>query len=304
MRTIIKAIGLFAAAACGAAGVVASAPQAQKALRVLAAPGAIAMSEGGQAAVLMSDGRITAIDTSAGRLGRDIYQVPDGFDALDIASGRTKQGPVMCFTVNPRSGRRSSYILQVFRDGREVWAYLSAPGVYVGITLDAENGVAYTTNGSNNVVYRVALGREKGSVTELATLSKAAQIGALSVDVEGRRLFVADLGLSVMHVVPLDRAAPRSIRLPEIRDVRALAWNAPERRLYMADSAREVVWSLDPASGAVQPAFRDRRFKTPSGLAFAPDGSLWMVDEIAVAAFQLSTADRRVVRALSWRRLD
>lgn len=265
-----------------------------------AGPVAIGMRDTGQAAVLMSDGRVSSIDIASGKLGPDIYRVPGIFDAVDIAGGRTKAGPVICLTLNPHSSGGPSYILQVFGDKREVWAYLMAQGIYVGLAMDAEAGVAYATNSSNNVVYRVQIGQQKGGVREIATVAGAERIGAVAVDPAGRRLFVSDLGQPRVHVVPLQGKDIRTIELQGSYDVRALAWSAADKRLYMADSGRETIWSVDPATSNVQPAMKDVRFKAPAGLAFAADGSLWMVDEGAITAFQLSTSTRKIVRAVSW----
>jgi len=300
MRNVFTSLAYLAAAAL--AGVVLCAgplPQIGRGGGG-AGPVAIAIGDGREALVLMADGRVATIDTASGAIGRDIYRVPDSVTPIDLAAGRTKDGTILCLTVNPKSGNRPSSLLQVFGDGRSVSTPLLARGVYVGVAVDAGGGVAYVANSSNNVVYRLRLGEEKGIAGEVATL--AGRIGTIALDEAGKRLFVSDWAVSRLHIVSLLGWPPKSIPLAGISDVRALAWSPADNRLYVADSGREAVWSVDPATASVQPAFKDARFRAPSGLAFAGDGTLWMVDEAARGAFQLSIGDRRVLRALRWGR--
>jgi DNA-binding beta-propeller fold protein YncE len=268
-------------------------------------PIAISMLTNAEAIVLDADGRVTALDVVEGVVGAETYRVPPAFEALDAAAAMSPNGPVMSFTVNRRGSDSSSFVLQVMRDKREVWLSLPMKGLYVGIAMDPVSGVAYVTNASLNAVYRVPLGSEKAVVTEVATLAQAQRAGALALDTVGRRLFVADMDKALLHIVSLDGTkGNRSIPLGKIEEVRAVAWSSRDRRVYLADAAQETVWSLEPDAAApqLQPTFKDKRFKEPAGLTVAADGTLWMVDEGARSAFQLSLGDRRILREIEWRR--
>lgn len=267
-------------------------------------PIAIGMLTDTEAIVLQADGRVAALDVREGVVGTERYRVPPAFDAFDAAAGTFKSGPLMSLTVNRRVSVSSSFVLQVMGDKREIWVSLPVRGVYSGIAVDSARGVAYVTNSSINAVYRVALGSEKAPVIEIATLARAQRVGALALDPVGQRLFIADTDAALLHVVSLGASrSNRSIPLGSVQEVRAVAWSRRDRRVYLADSAQETVWSLEPDAPAprVQPTFRDTRFKEPAGLTVATDGTLWMVDEGARSAFQLSIDARRVLREIAWR---
>jgi DNA-binding beta-propeller fold protein YncE len=297
-----SAVALTAAAVLfGALGVV-----GRQALPLAAWAGAarltaISMRGPGEGVVLQSDGRVLSFNEKGPSQSQQIYQVPSRYSAIDLAAGIWNQRSVLCLSLN---GRKTSgltgHLLQVFQGGQQVWVELPSSGVYVGVALDARAGVTYVGNSSNNIVYRVKLGQEKGAVTELTTLGKAQRIGAMALDSAGQRLFVSEMSSGELHVISLTN--PRSavrLDLPGIEEIRAIAWNPTSQRLYVADSGKEALWIVTPsqASATVQ-RFGSVSFNEPSGLTVGSDGTVWAVDARSPSAVQLAPDTGGLMRRL------
>ena len=265
---------------------------------------AISMRGPDNAVVMQADGRVLAFDTARGVIVGEVYRVPRAFNAVDLAAGTWSGRSIICFSVNRQSvSERGGFLLQVFPNKTEIWAQLPTNGVYVGVALDAQKGVVYVGNSSNNVVYRVRLGHEKGAVSEVTTLGRAERIGAMAVDEAGEQLFISDMSLGELYVVALAQPhAVKSIPLPEVKEVRAVAWSPRDGRVYLADSGQETVWSVGvpPAPAQLKRLPSDAALRAPAGLTAAADGTLWLVDGRTRTAFQLSPETLRIVRRVSW----
>lgn len=274
------------------------APQVMQA-RGAIGPIAISMKNAREALVLQSDGRVLSMETSR-RGVVERYRVPLRFQAMDLAVAGYDGGPEFCVTVNGRTGKEGSFLLQVMPDKREVWTHLGGAGLLVGVAVDAARRVAYVTKPFENTVYRVPLGEEKARPVEVATFALADRIGPAALDAGRQRLFVADMDGSSLFIVALATGSVQRVALSKVSEVRGLAWSASSETLYLADSGREAVWAVDIArNGRPSQAFKDTRFGDPSGLAMASDNTLWLVDEEARTAFQLALTDRRVLSSIS-----
>ena len=107
------------------------------------------------------------------------------------------------------------------------------------------------------------------------------------------------MGLGELHVLSLSaRTAVRTIALPGVEEVRAVVWSPHDRRVYLADSGKETVWSVSvpPLDEHVERIAGPGAFLEPAGLTVASDGTLWMVDQRARAAVQLSGPTRGILR--------
>jgi len=286
----------------GAANQAIQNQQAVQNLQLDSGPIALSTRQGSEGIVLQADGRAFAFDTSSGRIGDEVYRVPARYQAVDVAGGVVNGQPVLCFTLNVRSGKeQGSFVLQVGGAGQETWVWLPPRGVYVGVALDSVRGFAYVSNSTTNRIYRVRVG-EKSSPGVLATIGGAERLGAITVDGQSGQLYASDMGAQRLHSVDLRSGAVKTIPLPGVEEVRAIVWHPPTRKLYIADSGNEVLWAVNPAAATLQPdAFlRDKQVRQPAGLTAATDGSLWIADERARTIVQVSVPQKAVVRTVKW----
>jgi hypothetical protein len=266
-----------------------------------AGPVAIAMDGGPLAHILQADGTVLTLDTRNGQVTVDPFRVPAGFQALDLGYAVASRGPWRCFTLLRRTSEEASFLLQVFEDGKQVWTWFPARGVYVGVAIDGNAGYAYAVNSSDNVVYRTTIGDQSAPVQSVARVADAERLGALTLDTSGQRLIAGDVSDGRIYIVPLtDTRNVRTLDIKGVDDVRALAWHAPTRRVLIADSGGETLWVVDPDGVSRPRPLKDKRFREPAGLTVAPDASVWLVDERARSAFQISRDLGAVQRTVSF----
>jgi WD40 repeat protein len=297
---------LTVATLCPALGVLAygqaSAPrqQQQQSLVYGNGPVALAMRNESEAVILQLKGRLSTFNVRRWMPGETLYSVPGDFDATDMTAASSGSRQFVCLVLDSHgSGSGKNFILQLV-NGREVWSWLNVKGVYTGVAIDAAQGFVYTSNSTTNGVYRLRLGEEKQTATLVVTFYEASRIGAIAVDPQGQRLFVADYDGRRIFVSDMKGGRIRTILAPELSEIRALAWDGRRRRLYIADSGSEGIWSV-PDDGSPQLLLRDRRFRQPSGLAIAGEDALIVADESSGSVFSVGTADGvvRQVAALS-----
>ena len=278
-------------------------------------PIAIGMTNANSAIILQSDGRLIAFDTKSHDAGKVLYRVPAAFQAVDVAAAPFRKGAITCFTLNakptPKPSVQSasasepapgSFVMQLMPDRREVWTWMPERGVYIGVAVDGDAGVAYTTNSTTGGVFRVVLGDQRAPVVEVARIIEADRIGTLALDAAGERLFVADIAMGRLFVVPLTPGRRMTtITIPDAEEIRAVAWSPLARKVFVADSAQEAVWSIDPERPENPVRLRDPRLREPSGLTTTRDGHVWLVDEGAKSVFQLSAANNTVLHAVKWK---
>jgi sugar lactone lactonase YvrE len=258
------------------------------------------MGQQGVAHVLRTDGTLAGFDTASGALVGDVYRVPSGFQALDLAVGPAGRGVVRCLTLLRRTSAPASFLLQIFEGGREVWTWLPSRGVYVGVAVDEKGEYAYVTNSTDKTIYRVTIGREKAPVETIVRLDDAERLGALALDPKGHRLIAADVDSDRIFLVAIGGPqASRVLKTQVTGDIRGLAWDPFAQRILLADSGRESLWAVDPARpGATPRRLTDKRFRDPSGVAVAADRTVWLVDEGAGSAFQVAPDLSAVRRAI------
>jgi DNA-binding beta-propeller fold protein YncE len=303
--TLAAATSLAVAVVCASLAEMAHARQSPSA-RITTAygsgPVAISVLEGGEAVVLQADGHAYSLNLGTGAIGRQVYRVPSGYQAVDIVSGLVKGSLITCFSLNPRSSKDGrSFVLQVTPDKREVWTWLRVAGVYVGLALEPVRGVVYAANATTNEVYAVTIGDQKIAPTRVAAIPRAVRLGAMAIATATRRLYVSDMGAARIYVIELANGAVRTIDA-SVEETRALAWDGRRHRLYIADSGHEAVFVVDPNARAprVERVVSDKRLRDPAGLTVAPDGTLWVADEAGRSLFQVSAETKSITRTVRW----
>ena len=265
-------------------------------------PIAISMRQGMEAVVLQADGAAYAVNLATGKIGPLLYRVPPAYQAADIAAGAMGGGVVTCFSLSARTSLEAgAFVLQVTPDRPDVWAWMSTPGVYIGLAINPADGHIYVSNSTTNEVFEVPVGVANPRQVFVAAPLRAVRLGAMAIDPVARRLYVADVGVPVIYAIDLASRSVRRLNVP-VGDVRALAWGEAARRLYVADSGQEAVWVVDP--NAPKPAanrfVQDPRIRVPAGITVAPDRSVWIADEAAHALFQVSADSRTIIRVVPW----
>jgi len=254
-------------------------------------PVALAMRNASEAVILQLKGRVSAFDVRRWTTGETLFSVPDDFDATDLSAASWGSRQVVCLMLDSHSAASErNFVLQLV-DRREVWSWLDVRGVYTAVAIDAARGFVYAGNSTTNSVFRLRLGEEKQTAVRMVTFPGASRIGAMAVDPQGHRLFVADYDGGRIFVWDMEGGRTRTIAAPELSEIRALAWDGRNRRLYIADSGTEGVWSVPDDGGRPRLLLRDGRFRQPSGLAMAADDALAVTDESSGAVFSVGTAD-------------
>jgi hypothetical protein len=262
-------------------------------------PIAIGMTQS-SAIVLRSDGRVISFDTTGKRKPDETFRVPPDFAASDLAVGATAKGPVICLLLNSKgTGKLASFVLQLYPDGKQVWAMLPSRGVYIGIALDAASRYAYVTNSTTNSVHQLEIGSESARAKQLIIPYGAEVLGAVSIDDRSGRLFVGDItgGLFVFRLGSGEEL--RRLRVQKASEIRAVAWHPTLRRLFVADASQETVRVLDPDDPDDTYEITHRAFRQPAGLSAAADGTMWGVDEGTQTLFQIVASQRVPARVLN-----
>jgi sugar lactone lactonase YvrE len=267
-----------------------------------AGPVALGVQQGDEAVVLQADGQAYSLNMTTGVIGPRVYRVPASYQAVDVAAGRVRGILVTCFSVNPRSSKDGrSFVLQVAPDKREVWTWLRVPGIYVGLAIDPARGVAYAANSTTNEIYAVTVGNQNIAPTRVVAIPGAVRLGALAIAPGARRLYAADMGAPRIYTIDLATGAVRAVDV-RVEEIRAMSWDGPRKRLFIADSGHETILVVDLNTPApkVERVVSDKRLRDPAGLAVGPDGTVWVADEAGRSIFQLSADTRSITRALRW----
>lgn len=300
MRTMSAAAALVLVALTAVHGQTASTQRA--APNYGAGPVAVALGQGSEAIVLQADGRVYSMNLTNGAIGKWTYRVPAGYQAVDAVAGTVRGKLITCFSLNSRLSKQSgSFVLQVDADKREVWTWLRVPGVYVGLALEPARGLVYVANSSTNEIFAVTLGNPNARPVRVATIANAVKVGALAIAPATRRLYVSDMSAPRIYTIELNGGSIRTVDAA-IEEARAIAWDGTSKRLFIADTGHEAILVIDPNARAprVEQVINDKRLRDPSGIAVAPDGTLWVADEVARAIFQISVGSRSIARAVRW----
>jgi sugar lactone lactonase YvrE len=127
---------------------------------------------------------------------------------------------------------------------------------------------------------------------------------ALLFDASHRRLFAAQGESGTLWMVPADQETPR---LRFVADTLgypvALGYGRGTQRLYVADARGQRIWSLDCGDQCDEPRvfFDSEALETPSTLAVALDGTLWLGDMQSQTLMTIAPDGRLVstIRSLS-----
>ncbi len=179
---------------------------------------------------------------------------------------------------------------------------LPVAGVYVGLAIEPARGLVYVSNSTTNEIYAVTIGNEKARPARIAVVGDAGRLGAMAIARSTRRLYVSDMGAPRVYTIELASRGVRRVNVPGVEEMRAMAWDAQSKRLFIADSGHETIWVVDPNAPAPKTdrVISDKRLRDPAGITVASDGTLWVADEASRTLFQVSAGSRSITRTVGW----
>jgi len=151
-------------------------------------------------------------------------------------------------------------------------AAFDAPGKRAYLSLENDDGPS---------LWVADLTQDSPKPQKLLDLPGGTPATALLFDASHRRLFAAQGESGTLWMVPADQETPR---LRFVADTlgypAALGYGRGTQRLYVADARGQRIWSLDCGDQCDEPRvfFDSEALETPSTLAVALDGTLWLGD--------------------------
>jgi sugar lactone lactonase YvrE len=189
---------------------------------------------------------------------------------------------------------------------RGEWA-LKTFGWLAGVAVDPVQQVAYCSDSRLGEVYKLDIKQEKSSFVSLVKMNNVVKtndvgtLGPVLLDSKRHRLLVADIEKGSIYSVDLvDKHVDTVLTNSSMREPSALALDAANDRLYIADSVQRKVWvvSLMDSKLRIQPFGEAVHFSQPVGLALGSDGSLWVADHWTHQLSQFN-ADGKLLRRVS-----
>jgi hypothetical protein len=174
-------------------------------------------------------------------------------------------------------------------------AAFDAPGKRAYLSLDSDDGPS---------LWVADLTQNSPKPQKLLDLPGGTPATALLFDASHRRLFAAQGESGTLWMVPVDQETPR---LRFVADTLgypvALGYGRGTQRLYVADARGQRIWSLDCGDQCDEPRvfFDSEALETPSTLAVALDGTLWLGDMQSQTLMTIAPDGRLVstIRSLS-----
>jgi DNA-binding beta-propeller fold protein YncE len=196
---------------------------------------------------------------------------------------------------SPIRGKLVQYSAQ--GEGIRTWD-LPTQGLF-SIAVDPPDQMVYLGNAMTSEIFTINLQDPRNSTPRyLLEVYGTSSIGALALDTEHKRLFVADVVAGKLFVVDLVRRKTR-VLAASLGEPSALAFDAAEQKLYIADAGRRRVWVLRPSASSQKPTVFSAppEFSEPRGLTLDANHTVWVADYRARAIFALSPSGK-VVRTI------
>jgi hypothetical protein len=278
-------------------------PQQQFERQNIQSPVAIDALPSGAIAVLESGGRLLLLPPNADQL-MVIKETLGHYTPIDLTTARIGGEETMFVTMYWRFGSGSSsdatgLLAQYSLQGKEVriWGLGNNPAA--GVAVDTQAQVAYLGSLLRPEILRLEIRPSKAEPALLARVPSAAQLGAIALDSDQQRLFVADVSQGAIYVVDIARRNSRKL-VSSLGEPAALAYDSAEHRLYVADASQRCIWVIagDAAAPKPQVFSNVQQLRQPRGLAIGPGHRLWVADTTAGILINLN-ASGQIVRTIS-----
>lgn len=280
-------------------------------LPLLLAPGRAAASQtdwhpaelvalpGGDLWVIDEDGSLLDFDPASGR-ARRLTERSLPYRAHDATLRGSGDGlrVYVLMTREAAKGVTLHRIVAYAPPGRQVAEWTTTNlGIIGGMVADPGVPRLFLTDAQKRRVYSLDLRRKGAAPDGVGPVFRATRLGAIALDAEGGRLFVADPARS--RILALPQAGGASVEVGD--DVGlpvALVVDRPRGRLLVLDGLNGRVWAIPlageggPVAAADLPDWGD-----PSGLEVTAEGHIWVTDRSLGTLTEL-TAEGDLVRVV------
>jgi DNA-binding beta-propeller fold protein YncE len=258
-------------------------------------PIAINALPSGSVFVLGSHGGLSLIDPAT-HLRTPMKTSLGNFTPLDMTSVHLGDQDYLLVTMywafsTQAAQGNEAVLVQYSLQGKEVQKWSTLGHVFAGIAADGTHHCVYLGSTTSGDIWKLNLAGQEPPKSIAHT--GASMIGPLALDVEGQRLFAADLGSGSIYVVDLAHNKSRSLT-SGLGEPAALSYDPSQHKLYIADAARHRISqiSVDGATPKVSDFSTAPELHEPRGVSVASDHTVWVADFDSGEIIQLSAAGK------------
>jgi glucose/arabinose dehydrogenase len=258
-------------------------------------PIAMAALSSGQIIILGSHGGLTLISPGNGQ--QTLIKTSLGnFTPVDMTSARIGNADFLFVTMYWAFSSQSSQgnegvIMEYSLDGQEVKKWMTLGRTYAGIAVDPASETIYLGSPRDGDISTLNFSEQTPKTA--VHVSGASLIGAVALDVEGHRLFAADLASSNIYMVDLARRKSHLLA-SGLGEPSALSYDPSQHKLFVADAGRHRISqiSVDTPNPKASDFSTAPELREPRGVAVAPDHSAWAADFEAGTVLQFSSTGK------------
>jgi hypothetical protein len=261
--------------------------------------GPIAMDRYGLQAplyVLDSYGRIFVSSPSTGDQPTRLFlQLPQYLRGVDIVSTHIWSERESIYIASyPLSTVKTGAIFTEYSTEGEKRCEWYLPSISSGFDVDVRSHSIFASGSQDGMIYRIELPRSgcpsQNAVQAYMKLPTGKRLGAITIDQDQERLFVADLLDGSVYTIDIAKAAVLS-QTHGFGQPTALLYGKA-KALFVADIAGRTVWRLDSsANGSTQPVMfsHGEDFIEPTCLVFDSHGNLVVGDRALNVLFTVGS---------------
>jgi hypothetical protein len=237
--------------------------------------------------VLGGRGRLSLIDSNSGRLTL-LKDTLGYFSPVDMAAAHIGDADSI-FVALYNTAQRQGVLARYSLAGNQVKIWFGRTG-FAGVAIDQVHQIVYVGDVVTGEISSLSLEGNSSSPSFLVQVSGVTRLGALAVDVVGRRLFAADVGGGTIYVVDLSSRKSRLLA-SGIGEPAALTYDADQQKLYVADASRHCVWQIPTNSPKPETNLFSSapELREPRGITVDAQHTVWVADHAALAVFKLSS---------------
>jgi DNA-binding beta-propeller fold protein YncE len=178
-------------------------------------------------------------------------------------------------------------LVQYSLQGKEAQKWSTLGHVFAGIAADGTHQCVYLGSTTSGDIWKLSLSGQESPKSIAHT--GASMIGPLALDLEGKRLFAADLGAGSIYVIDLAHNKSRSLA-SGLGEPAALSYDSSQHKLYIADASRHRISqiSVDATTPKVSDFFTAPELHEPRGVSVAADHTVWAADFDSGTIIQIS----------------
>jgi hypothetical protein len=270
------------------------------------APIAMSASPSGTLIVLGSRGSLSVVYAEKG-VTIPIKQSLGYYNPADMTTANRAGRDVILVTMysnyamTQQSAERRGILAEYSLAGEQTRVWPFAGRVFDAITVDPNRGTVYLGEGLRGQISTLSLEDKKdgGEPKFLVELPGVSRLGALALDPDRQKLFVADAEQGRVFVIDVEKRRTRTL-INSIGEPAALTYDRGRHMLYVADAARRCIWRLAVDEGTpTQPTVFSSapELREPRGIAVDSEHNVWVADFGASAVFELG-ARGEVVKKL------